>query len=77
VKLPFLELKKIREMSYKEKAERLVELKAELLRHRATVSAGGAIENPARIREIRKAIARILTVRNEEAKIKIRSSNPE
>jgi large subunit ribosomal protein L29 len=76
VRLPFLKLKKIREMSYKERAERLIELKAELLRHRATISAGGAIENPARIREIRKVIARILTIQNKEAKIKIRVSNP-
>jgi len=30
------------------------------------VSAGGAIENPTRIREIRKAIAQVLTVENEK-----------
>jgi len=30
-------------------------------------SAGGALENPSRIRELRKAIARILTIENETA----------
>ena len=29
------------------------------------IKAGGAVENPARIRELRKAIARMLTVENE------------
>jgi ribosomal protein L29 len=32
------------------------------------VKAGGAVEKPARIREIRRTIARILTVNNEEMK---------
>jgi ribosomal protein L29 len=31
---------------------------------RAMSKAGGALENPSRIREIRRAIARILTVEN-------------
>jgi len=30
------------------------------------ISAGGAVENPARIRELRKAIARTLTVEREQ-----------
>jgi len=31
------------------------------------IKAGGAVENPARVRELRKAIARILTVEAEPA----------
>ncbi|OYT43577.1 50S ribosomal protein L29 [Candidatus Bathyarchaeota archaeon ex4484_40] len=34
------------------------------------IKAGGTIENPSRIREIRKTIARILTVNNEERRKK-------
>jgi len=30
------------------------------------VNAGGTIENPARIRELRKTIAQILTIENEQ-----------
>jgi ribosomal protein L29 len=30
------------------------------------VRAGGALENPSRIKEIRRAIARVMTVQNEE-----------
>jgi len=44
----------------------LTELRAELVRTRTMVEAGGALDNPSRIRELKKAIARILTVMNEE-----------
>ena len=33
---------------------------------RAVVKAGGSVENPARIRELRRAIARLLTIMHEE-----------
>ncbi|HDI01772.1 MAG TPA: 50S ribosomal protein L29 [Candidatus Bathyarchaeota archaeon] len=56
----------IRAMSKEERRKKLNELRAELMRLRTMVKAGGAIENPARIRELRKAIARILTVEREE-----------
>ena len=58
----------IRAMSPEEMAERLKELRAELARARATASAGGSLENPARIRELRRAIARILTIMKEKQK---------
>jgi len=64
--MPFIRLKEIRGMSPEERAERLSELRAELSRLRAMISVGGSIENPSRVREIRRAIARILTVENEE-----------
>jgi len=63
--MPFLTAKEIREMSEEQRAERLSELRAELSKLRAMSKAGGALENPSRIREIRRAIARILTVENE------------
>ena len=53
-------------MSPEERRKKLNELRAELMRLRAMVKAGGAIENPARIRELRRAIARILTIQREE-----------
>jgi len=57
-------------MSPEERAERLAELQVELTRARTMVKAGGAVENPSRMREIRRAIARILTVENETARSK-------
>ncbi len=64
--MPILRTKTIREMSPEEREKNLMELRTELTRLKTTVKAGGAIENPARIREIRKTIARILTIENEE-----------
>jgi large subunit ribosomal protein L29 len=45
--------------------KRLGELKTELLRLNTMIKAGGTIENPARVRELRKTIARILTIERE------------
>jgi len=53
-------------MTSEERMKKLTELNTELTRLRAMVEAGGAVENPARIREIRKAIARIHTIEGEE-----------
>ncbi|MCD6465538.1 50S ribosomal protein L29 [Candidatus Bathyarchaeota archaeon] len=64
--MAILKMREIRGMSREEREKRLRELRAELVRLRTMVKAGGAIEKPARIREIRRTIARILTVNNEE-----------
>jgi len=56
----------IRKMSKEEREKKLQELRLELLKLRTTISMGGALENPARVREIKKAIARILTIQGEE-----------
>lgn len=61
-------VKEIRKMSREERERRLKELHAELTRLKTMVKAGGSVDNPARIREIRRTIARILTVNNEEDK---------
>jgi len=66
--MPILRTKAIREMPPEEREKNLMELRTELARLKTTVQAGGAVENPARIREIRKTIARILTIENEEQK---------
>ncbi|MBS7639247.1 MAG: 50S ribosomal protein L29 [Candidatus Bathyarchaeia archaeon] len=64
--MAILRMKEIRGMPREERERRLNELRAELARLRTMVKAGGSIEKPARIREIRRTIARILTVNNEE-----------
>lgn len=58
-------------MNSEERKTKLRELQIELLKLRAMVKAGGALEDPSRIKEIRKAIARITTVQNEE-KVKMK-----
>jgi len=62
--VPILRVKEIREMSNGDREKRLSELQTELVRLKTMIHAGGSIENPARVRELRKTIARILTIEN-------------
>ena len=64
--MPILRVKEIRDMSSEERMERLSELKTELLRSKTMIKAGGTVENPARMRELRKTIARIMTIEHEQ-----------
>ena len=64
--MPILRIKDIREMPSEEREKKLVELRAELVRLKTMVKAGGAVDNPSQIKEMRKTIARILTIENEE-----------
>ncbi len=68
--MPILRIKDIRDMPSKERREKIAELTTELARLRTMVKAGGSIDNPSRIRELRKAIARILTIETEERQTK-------
>jgi large subunit ribosomal protein L29 len=64
--MPILRLKEIRDMPSEERMKKLTELKTELLRLKTMVKAGGTVENPARIKELRKTIAQILTIEKEQ-----------
>jgi large subunit ribosomal protein L29 len=66
--MPLLRIKEITSMSAEDRAKKLVELRAELSRLRTMTHAGGAVENPTRIYELRKAIAQVLTIENQEKK---------
>jgi large subunit ribosomal protein L29 len=59
----------IRDMTAPERESELEDLETELLNERAVKAAGGAPENPGRIKEIRKAVARIKTIQREEGDI--------
>ncbi len=56
----------IRNMSAEEREEELEKLRHELIRERAIASSGGAPENPGRLGEIRRTIARIKTIQREK-----------
>jgi large subunit ribosomal protein L29 len=55
-------------MGSEEREKRLSELRAELMKLRITSKARGKVENPSGIKNIKRIIARILTVNREEAK---------
>jgi len=56
----------IRDMDTEERQERLQEFRTELIKIKTMIRAGGSVENPGRVKALRKTIARILTVMNEE-----------
>jgi large subunit ribosomal protein L29 len=74
--MAILRFKEITAMSSEDRTQKLVDLRAELTRIKTMVKAGGAIDNPSRIRELRKTIAQILTVENEN-KLGIRKTTEE
>ncbi len=61
-----LKANQLRKMSKDEIAERVKELKENLLRQRASVAMGGSPLNPGLIKSIRKQLARVKTVEHEE-----------
>ena len=66
--MPILRKREISQLLPEERKKRLTELRTELAKMRTTVESGGRMENPARIKELRKAIARLLTVEAKATK---------
>lgn len=64
--MPILRMDDIRDMNTEERQERLQEFRTELIKIKTMIRAGGSVENPGRVKALRKTIARILTVMNEE-----------
>lgn len=61
--------KELRNLSLKERGKRLSELKKEHLKMRVQVMSGGSAANPGKLRQIRKNIARLLTLEKESVKV--------
>jgi len=68
--MPIIRVKEIRDMSHEDRLKRLGELQTELMRLKTLVKAGGSIDNPARVHELRKTVARILTIDKEPKPVK-------
>jgi large subunit ribosomal protein L29 len=67
-KLAILRRRELNQLLPEERRKKVTELRAELTSIRTSVKSGGTVENPARIRELRKTIARLLTLENSPAK---------
>ncbi len=63
--MAIIRLKEIKAMSSDERTKKLQELRTELARMRTMIKAGGAVENPTRVRQLRKTIAQVLTIEHE------------
>lgn len=57
---------KVRQMDERERERTLITLKEELMMLYSQQTGGGIADNPAKAKLLRKQIARILTVKNEE-----------
>ena len=66
--MAILKAKDIRTMKDADLEKQLKDLRNDLLKQRAITATGGAPESPGRIRELRRTIARILTIQNEKAR---------
>jgi large subunit ribosomal protein L29 len=64
--MPILHPDEIRDMTPAERQAELDELETELLNAKAVKAAGGMPEDPGRIKELRRTIARIKTIQGEE-----------
>ena len=62
--------KELRAMSKEELNEKLQQLEVELGKEKGAVASGTKPENPGKIREIRKTIARILIIQREKTEVK-------
>ena len=67
-KLAILRKRELNQMLPDERRKKVTELRAELTNIRTSVKSGGTVDNPARIRELRKTIARLLTLENSPTK---------
>jgi len=47
-----------------ERLKKISELRAELTTIRTQVKSGGTVDNPSRVRELRRTVARLLTAQN-------------
>lgn len=61
----------IRKMSLDVRMKNLNDLSLRMLRFKAKIASGGNVENPGEIREIKRTIARIKTINNEDQRQKL------
>ena len=66
--MAILRSKEIWEMEIEDIEEKLVELRAELAKNITKSAAAGIIENPGKTRELKRTIARVLTIMNQKQK---------
>ncbi len=64
--MTILHPEELRDMTAAERESELEDLETELLNAEAVKAAGGMPDNPGRIKELRRTIARIKTIQQEE-----------
>lgn len=62
--MAILRKREMKQMLPEERKKKISELRAELTTIRTSVKSGGTVENPSRVRELRRTVARLLTAQN-------------
>jgi large subunit ribosomal protein L29 len=62
--LAILRKREMKQMLPEERKKKISELRAELTTIRTSVKSGGTVENPSRVKELRRTVARLLTAQN-------------
>jgi large subunit ribosomal protein L29 len=65
-----LRMKELRKMDERDLDKHLKDLRLELSKERANIHIGASVTSPGRIKEIRRTISRILTVKEERKRKK-------
>lgn len=68
--MAILRAEEIRKMKPEELDKKLDDLKKELMKIKMQIAQGTVPEKPGRVKEIRRTIARILTIKNEKRSVK-------
>ena len=66
--MAILRVKEIRKMDEKQMEKHVRDLNLELSKERANIHIGASVTSPGKLREIRRTLARIKTVKNERGK---------
>jgi large subunit ribosomal protein L29 len=64
--MAILRMKDLRKMDEKELEKQMKELNLELSKEKANIHIGATVTSPGRLKEIRRTIARIKTIKNEK-----------
>ena len=65
--MPIIRKKELREMNSEQRSKKIIELRTELTKMLTMIKAGGAIDSPGRAKALKRSIARLETIINEEA----------
>lgn len=75
--MTILHPEEIRDMTPAEREAELEQLETELLNAESVKATGGMPDNPSRIKELRRAIARIKTIQREQGDLETRTQRGE
>lgn len=64
--MPVLRKNEVRDMSGAELKDKINDMQEELMSERAKIASGGLPDNPGKLRELKKSIARIKTMAREK-----------